>query len=1032
MKKTLTPAVQFFKWGQMLMLVAGICSSGQAADYLGADAVLKQVAERNAQSGKKDDGDVQAKFREELKAFSLTVTNLAPAEAAKGWLDLADRVEKVQRLAMLHYVPDSQPIAAADLLGALPPPAAWSELAKAITNRPPAKDEGDLRELGLRFLAATLTSDTEGQNREIARLATKSKDANYQTSYLYRNYLEQISRTMLAMSDNPEVVLQSLTRQLDAAPVRGVQSLEIPNLVAQVGAEKAGAFLRRALVTPNVTLQFGQPNETSRLAQKLALELIDQLKMPQWGLINSVDAVALYEAMDKRFAVATNAVAPAPGLPNLPPNLPDADLGTGMGDMQKAGAQIYYLLGLISQDRTKDAVVVAKKMHGQNTEYLFDNAFKAMQHAGYTEALDNFFNELLSQDPSLPFWDQYVEVAAQAGQTERMLAAVRAALANVDLNDGKKAALHQILFKALLAADNSDEAVQEMRHMMTLPDTERSPEDYNAGQLGLLLARIGMLLQKPEWTDEGIVAAKKWLATPAGRNFSGGNADEVSITLAEILSDLQRGPEAEAVLTEALTAATAQSGSRTGYEWNGSPAQHLLTELAALYHRAGRPQDVLDLLQNSPDWSAGDVSGLFSAMPGESMVTLMWLHTGVSPLPVPYLAANALLATGQKEAAEKINDALLNRFPGLDRGYELLLAINGTNAIPKLDELFKRDQFEERPLIWKAHLLREQGQLEAAERLLRQAINIDPSDGEEGRGDRMRVYAELADVREARGDKKEADFFREVVKSIRMSEQADQFYSAGLLKRAVAMYEEALKHFSDAYCIQSRLAIQLAALGMTEEAEAHYRRAYELMPDSFGRVESHCFGCERVFDGEKAQSIAEKTFTKLAEERPDKPQIHYLLGYLHQEEAHYNEARTNYLAAVRLDPDYLNAWVKLQEVSQQVLVSPKERDAITFNILRLDPLKRHAQPDFRNVSNLAELWNAVAVAAAQQPVVSTNLLALPASKLALEKKQKNTPDLYYYTQQASQERLSPAQAVSETPFVNLAGEMILNNGQMDE
>ena len=37
------------------------------------------------------------------------------------------------------------------------------------------------------------------------------------------------------------------------------------------------------------------------------------------------------------------------------------------------------------------------------------------------------------------------------------------------------------------------------------------------------------------------------------------------------------------------------------------------------------------------------------------------------------------------------------------------------------------------------------------------------------------------------------------------------------------------------------------------------------MPDSFGRVESHCFGCERAFEGQRAQSLAEKIFTELAE-----------------------------------------------------------------------------------------------------------------------------------------------------------------------
>ena len=95
------------------------------------------------------------------------------------------------------------------------------------------------------------------------------------------------------------------------------------------------------------------------------------------------------------------------------------------------------------------------------------------------------------------------------------------------------------------------------------------------------------------------------------------------------------------------------------------------------------------------------------------------------------------------------------------------------------------------------------------------------------------------------------------------------------------------------------------------------------MPDSFGRVESHCFGCEKAFDGERPQNIAEKVFTKMAAERPDKPQIHYLLGYLREEQERYNEARTNYLTAVRLDPDYLNAWVKIQLVSQQINFTPR-------------------------------------------------------------------------------------------------------------
>jgi tetratricopeptide (TPR) repeat protein len=1021
---------EFLKWGCItLALFTGFYAAVGATDYLGANGVLQQVKERNAQPGAKSGGDESAKLREELKAFSSTATNLAPAEAAKRWLELADRAVKLQRQAAMDYSSGSQRLEFNDLLGALPPPPAWSELAKAIAARPAVKGEGELREIGLRFLAATLTGDKDAQNREIARLSAKAKEAGIQSAFYYRNYLEQISQTLMAMSDNPDAVLKNLEREMESTRVERGRPLKIPNLVAQVGAEKAGAFLRKALVAPNVFLTFRQSDETSQLAQKLAKELLPQLKQAQWGVINSLSAVELYEAMEKQFPAATNKAAALSGITGGDLRLPDDLPGNPSDDYKKQGAQIYYLLGLISEGRSKDAVALAKKLDGRAASYEFEAAFKAMQRAGFMAAMDDFFNELLTQNPALPFWDQFVETAAQAGTTKRMLATVRTALNNADLSEGKKNALHQILFKALLADDSVDEAVTELRRLLTADETEAGRDGMNAGQLGALLAQLGVLLEKPEWTEEGIKAARDWLAKSAGKN--NGESENVSGTIAEVLSGLNRGPEAEAVLVDALAAATAPSATARNNYWPSSPAVSALTELAALYHQAGRHADVLHLLEYSADWGAGDVSELFNNTPGENRVTLMFLHTGTSPLPLPYLAAKALLANGKTEAAQKITDALLDKYPGLDRGYELLLALQGTNAIARLDELFKRDQFEERPLIWKAHLLREQNQLEAAEKLLRQAISIDPSDGEEGRGDRMRVYAELAEVREARGDKKEADFFREVVKAIRLSEHADQFYAVGLLKRAVAMYAEGLTHFSDAYCIQSRMAIQLSALGLNAEAEEHYRRAYELMPDSFGRVESHCFGCEKAFDGERPQSIAEKVFTKMAAERPDKPQIHYLLGYLREEQERYNEARTNYLTAVRLDPDYLNAWVKIQGVSQQILMPPKERAAIAFNILRLDPLQRHAQPDGSRVTDLAGFWNAVAAAVAQQPAASTNLFALPASKLALGKKQKEQPDNFSYSSYAERE-FSPAGAIAQNPFIMLAGQMILNGGQAEE
>src|SRR5207302_312214 len=144
-------------------------------------------------------------------------------------------------------------------------------------------------------------------------------------------------------------------------------------------------------------------------------------------------------------------------------------------------------------------------------------------------------------------------------------------------------------------------------------------------------------------------------------------------------------------------------------------------------------------------------------------------------------------------------------------------------ALPFLGQLAARDRFEERPLIWKAELLRRAGKLEEAEQAARAAIALDPSDGEQRHGRRLRVYGILADIREARGDAAQAASYRESVRAIRVAEEADRFVEAGLVQRGVRQYEEALGHFAEAYCIQSRLALRLAEEGRFQEAEAHYR-----------------------------------------------------------------------------------------------------------------------------------------------------------------------------------------------------------------
>jgi tetratricopeptide (TPR) repeat protein len=378
-----------------------------------------------------------------------------------------------------------------------------------------------------------------------------------------------------------------------------------------------------------------------------------------------------------------------------------------------------------------------------------------------------------------------------------------------------------------------------------------------------------------------------------------------------------------------------------------------LVELAGIYDAAGRSEDVLRLLNEVGAWSARDLLAIIALK--DSLGT-----------PLGLMAAKALAASGDHDTAKTTVRVLLDRMPGYDPAYQLLVDLNGEQAVEELDRLYTLDQFQERPLIWKAVALNKSGQFDEAERTIRRAIAIDPSDGEQGQNDRMRAYAVLADTLEAKGDTTSAQENRRAVSAIRLSEQADELHKLGLYQRAFAGYRAALDEFSDTYCIQSRLAVQLASQGLHDEAIKHYRRAYELMPDSFGKVESHCFGCESVFANSSAQDIAEQVFTDLIKRSPTSPQAHYMLGYLRKEQGHYDEAVKLFRQAVALDGDYLNAWKHLHQLGEKIYIEPSERDIARLKLFDLDPRQRHVTYSLDEVTNFTTLWQAYSQVAANR------------------------------------------------------------------
>lgn len=941
---------------KLLPLAAGLAvallPAAPAQDYQGAPALFKRLAEI---AGEPPADPLAATpggvLRSDLEKFRGDAAALAPEEAAARWLALVDRFtalsrEEVSAVSQAEYAAHETQFNFKSLIVALPPPAAWDALAKAIEARPGAAGGKAVTDGVLRIVAHTLVNAPEARWQDVTALRAIFKKARRNTaSYELRN----LSQALLRSEPDPKRVVAWFEEQLTAleknADENSRESLALPDLVALAGEPVAKKLLRRALLVQRGDIQIVRGEAMEKLARQMALEMAAQLKAPPWNLMDSPDCLALFEAMQKRF--------PAKG---------------GNESSNHESADGYYLLGLIAANRPADAVkfTIALGERSGGHRFSLPDAVGALSRSGQQHAVFAFLNELLAQHPEMNgLWNDFISLAPQVGEADKMLATLRAALSRENLPAHVRLNLRQHLAPALLAADQIDDGAKELRAVIETPPQKPAQADVSAedqpsdrrSEFAFRLARIGKLMKRPEWIDAGLAAARKLAEEDRAR-------DRSSSDLATLLVELGHGPEAEQWLIDEVLAA---SRPRQGDE--GSRSQNLanaLSELLLLYENAGRADDVLALLSDAAGWGVRDIAGLEAGR-------------------IFFAGAKALAAKGRNDEARRLVNAELDVNGGSDPAYALLLKLGGDGVIPRLDELAARDRFEERPLIWKAQIQLDAGQPDDAEKTVRAAIAIDPSDGEQPKGDRMRAYAVLAAILEKKGDAAQAKIMRGAVEAIRLSENADDWWSAGLIARAVKMYDEALTHFADAYCIQSRLALRSAELGQMDKAAEHYRRAYELMPDSFGRVESHCFGCEHAFDGERAQGIAEKVFTALAAQPGAKPQVHYLLGYLREQQGRGPEALESFRRAVQLDPDYLNAWKKIAALGEEMRLPAADADAAVLQQIRLDPLDRHGWSDTNRVTDLKALWVAIEAAGKLRPPPPGALYPLAASKAALDR-----------------------------------------------
>ena len=900
------------KWTTwMLAALAGIALLALAANedanaLMGAGALIREITGEAIAPGK----NTAESFTAATALFKQNAAAMAPEEAAEKWLQLSDALFTLPKPE--YWRSDEAKLFKA-LFEILPPPEAWPFIREGLAARQEA--EASPRRTLQQVLFAWMACDPEAA-RELFSTVEKNNAIRRESE------TAEVKKILSGKKGKGNSSSLEMWTHLLSSSNRSSDLMDLSDIANEEDAEEAEELLRKIFKQPR-PLPSIRGAETLAMAQRVALGMRDEIETAHWCLVDDSDAGReLYALFMERFSPYTD------------------KSGQSRKQLQQfRGALERLATPMLVEGRVEEALELAVPFALHVIEADASDDADAWRFTAQSRAVPllkrmDFYLLLMERIPNFPPNDNFVGIALSCEREDEAGAILLKRMEAEDLTPSRRRALQQAYVSFLLAADKIAEAVAlRMEIMGEVMKMRTPPKDFNScSYYEIETAKLALLLDDAETQSAALdMAAAVWR-----KNMESTSRLE---HLAELYEESGRAAEVEPLFIE-----YAREKNPSKETWSHDYAELLVK----FYARHNRFEDVMTLLDDAPWWaSARDVMNIRMYSWNNKRGGVM---AGI---------ANALHETGQTDKARQFLAHFMRDNHARDWMYELLLKIAGNETdafIAEMDALYARDAFEERPLIWKAEALRRAGRLEEAEAAARHALKVDPTDGESPAGERVLAYAVLGDILADLGKAEDAQFFRDVVKSVRIAEEGDDLKDLGLVKRSLDRFAEAEALFADAYCVQWRLAEQMREAGRPEEARKHYEIAFERMPEQFGRVASLCFGCMSVFGSDESVSAAEGVLGRLAETPPVRPAVYYLLGQLREEQKKYDEACEWYVKALGADPDYFDVLWKLYKLKNKSDFDGVDWVALQNQMIRLDPLGRHSHFAGEDVLDWQTLW----------------------------------------------------------------------------
>jgi len=857
--------------------------------------------------------DPTLKFLDDVQDYSDRCSTISPEKAAEEWLGLArtlvgDRNHDSEFLPLIH---------------ALPPPAGWPLIERAITANglPKGRDRAIL----------LLLEILQGKNKEaLASIAALEADpavgSQPQLAHL---------KLGLAIRDRDPDRLESLLMgkgNIFARP-EGMAFTDmeawsgLPDLVPLMGEKRAAKVLTYLLLHAKSQIIFSTAapvsSTTVSLARKLLRQNIDQIAYPQWSLACSTEAGHSFLTFKKRFQ-----------------SVQELTMSSTQGPLATQTAAGYCLLNMFLsgdiQEARQFAISNADDLSVEDADEQ-----DVLRRSGKLEAFRSFLHRLAVSHPDsrLPIIDATFAIEDERPQPAES-ALKRVALGTrLGRNSQAGLILWSFLLNHGLLADAASLVASQQRD---LSDFGIEPEDLIA--LSRLVKRRDLVR----------------LAIREGLKSLQGGAPFLEPDLQAFL--VRHGYRA--AIQRLLVANLRRSVSDASVSWPPA-SRDAATQLAKFYYRIGRYRDVVTLLEKFPGREVGDLSELAEeGNPDRALLSI---------------AAISLAKVGRAEEARRVVAYDLKFHPTDDEDYELLLKLD-PNADRVLQTLTNQFPHEPRPMIWWSEFLQRLESTSSAEFGVRRAIAMDPDDLEAfGDKHRFLAYRVLSEIHPP-----EAPRYAKLTECAVIAEKANRLDQLGLWQQAIRAYRSELRRFPEDLGARVRLGLLILHLGKRAEGVRQIEQAFGNIPPHIVPNPWYVYVVTAVLADSDARFAAAKALQALVKTGSASPSVYSMLGTIQDQEGDVRSAIASYTRATKLDPDNQVAWRGLGQHAD--IINPDLALSASLNLARLGaPLDYFIFERLSYIPDYGRAYLQFALATVGKRSSPPRVFALKASRLSLQR-----------------------------------------------